>query len=35
MLAWFLLENKSVKYFFMGISFCLVVWVSAFMLMVE
>ncbi|MBE5203708.1 membrane protein YpdK [Pectobacterium sp. FL60-S17] len=23
------------KYFFMGISFCLVVWVSAFMLMVE
>ncbi|QTF10704.1 membrane protein YpdK [Brenneria izadpanahii] len=23
------------KYFFMGISFCLVVWMSAFMLMVE
>ncbi|ATV46189.1 membrane protein YpdK [Pectobacterium brasiliense] len=23
------------KYFFMGISFCLVVWVSTFMLMVE
>ncbi|MFC3396269.1 membrane protein YpdK [Brenneria rubrifaciens] len=35
MLAWFLLENISVKYFFMGVSFCLVVWVSTFMLMVE
>ncbi|WP_349824368.1 membrane protein YpdK [Brenneria sp. g21c3] len=23
------------KYFFMGISFCLVVWMSAFMLMLE
>ncbi|QCR10358.1 membrane protein YpdK [Brenneria rubrifaciens] len=23
------------KYFFMGVSFCLVVWVSTFMLMVE
>lgn len=35
LLAYFCWRSKSVKYFFMGISFMLMLWVGTFMLMVE